>query len=115
MAIKPPNWCQGAVPSLRGWESPDGELLVARKHKQSEIDEYNGIPVISTPKPSAPVVETVVEESKAELLTEAPIGNVSLSKMTKVQLEALANENNIEFSKRSTKAELIATIEEVLD
>ena len=41
MAIKPPNWCKTAVPSLRGWRHHrTGELLKATKISQAEIDEF---------------------------------------------------------------------------
>lgn len=109
MAIKPPAWCSAAVPSLRGWESPDGELLVARKHTQAEIDAYNGIPTAPAPKP---VVEKV--EPKAEMLTEAPISNVSLADMTKTQLLALGEQIGLDVKSSWTKTVLVQTIEENL-
>jgi len=111
MAIQPPRWCSAAVPTLRGWESPDGELLVSRKHSQAEIDAYNGIPTAPAPKP---VVEKVVEEPKAEMLTEAPIGNVSLGDMTKTQLLALGEQIGLDVKSSWTKTVLVQTIEENL-
>jgi len=110
MAIKPPNWCQGAVPSLRGWESPDGELLVARKHSQAEIDEYNGIPVMPQPKP-------VVEKSEpaAELLNEAPMNNLPLHEMTKSQLLALGEQFHIELKPSWTKGKILEQLNHVLN
>jgi len=109
MAIKPPAWCTGAVPTLRGWEAPDGsELLVARKHTQAEIDEYNGIPVA----PPKPVVEQKVSEP--EMLNEAPMNNVSLDKMTKTQLVALGEQLNLELKPSWTKQTILNKIHEVL-
>jgi hypothetical protein len=109
MAIKPPAWCTAAVPTLRGWETPDGsELLVSRKHTQAEIDAYNGIPVAS-PKP---VVEQKVSEP--EMLNEAPMNNVSLEKMTKTQLVALGEQLNLELKPSWTKQTILDKIHEVL-
>ena len=46
MAIKPPNWCRGAVPELnRGWVDPGtNELLVSSKFTQAQVDEFYGMP-----------------------------------------------------------------------
>lgn len=110
MAIKPPSWCTAAVPTLRGWEAPDGELLVARKHSQVEIDEYNGIP--AAPKP-APVVEQKVSEP--EMLNEAPMNNISLDKMTKTQLAALGEQLDLDIKPSWTKAKILEKIQEVLN
>jgi hypothetical protein len=38
--IKAPNYAKDAIPTLKGWVSPKGELLVARKFTQEQIDEY---------------------------------------------------------------------------
>lgn len=55
---------KNAVPTLRGWVSPKGELLKAQKISQAEIDEWNGVSV----KNDASVVEAaeVVVESQDE-------------------------------------------------
>lgn len=46
MAIRPPNWCNGAIPVLnRGWVDPNSdELLQPAKFTQYQIDEYYGMP-----------------------------------------------------------------------
>ena len=108
MAIQAPKWCDNAIPSTRGWHTPEGELLVSRRHTEDEVNEWSGIP--TSPKDA---VETTVKP-KAELLTEAPIGNVSLTSMTKLQLEALGAEHGLELDRRQKKSDLIDQLEEVL-
>lgn len=108
--IQAPNWCKDAIPTERGWER-NGELLVARKHRQDELDEYFGV--------SQPVVEepAVVEEEveiEVELLTEAPISNVSLADMTKAQLLALANDYGLDLKSWMKKDEIVESLNEVM-
>lgn len=108
--IQAPNWCKDAVPTERGWER-NGELLVARKHRQDELDEYFGVsqPVIEEPA----VVEEEVE-IEVELLTEAPISNVSLADMTKAQLLALANDYGLDLKSWMKKDEIVESLNEVM-
>ncbi len=63
---------KNAVPTLRGWVAPNGELLKVQKITQAQIDEWNGTPV-EAPAPVVEVVETVVEtqdEESTEVETE---------------------------------------------
>ena len=62
MAIKPPNWAKGAIPTPQGWKNKrTGELLVAQKISKSQIDEFFGIePEIQTLTESP----TTAEEAK---------------------------------------------------
>ena len=48
MAIRPPNWCHGAIPVLnQGWVDPNtDELLKPAKFTQQQIDEYYGMPYL---------------------------------------------------------------------
>ena len=102
--LKAPKWCSNAVPTARGWAHPTtGELYVAKRFSQVEIDEFFGA---SAPAPEPVVVEQVVHEAP-QMLHEAPVGNVSLSSMTKVQLQALCEEHGIEFTPKDTKAVLV--------
>lgn len=98
--IQPPNWCKNAVPTPRGWEDPrTGELYVSKRISQSEIDEFHGVTVV-------PVVEQVVHEVP-QMLHEAPVGNKSLDKMTKVELVALAEQLGVEVTPKDTKTVLV--------
>jgi hypothetical protein len=98
--IQPPNWCKNAVPTPRGWVDPrTGELYVAKKISQSEVDDFHGVSV-------APVVEQVVYEAP-QMLHEAPVGNKSLDKMTKVELVALAEQMGVEVAPKDTKSVLV--------
>jgi|TARA_R110000765_G_scaffold352432_1_gene442343 hypothetical protein len=130
--IKAPGWATDAIPTTRGWETTDGELLIARKHKQAELNQYHGIvPEAPTFNPEAVdenlyTISTSDENlytmytgdtitvDPAELLTEAPIGNVALGKMTKVQLESLGNEHGVELNRRLTKAKMVEQLKKVL-
>lgn len=99
--LKAPKWCSHAVPTLRGWENPTtGELYVSKKFSQEDIDEFHGNVI--------EVVEQMYEYAEPpQMLHEAPVGNVSLSSMTKVQLQALCEEHGIEFTAKDTKSVLI--------
>ena len=56
---------KNAIPTLKGWVSPKGELLKVQKITQAQIDEWNGV---SAPEP---VVEEVVELE--EVIVEEPV------------------------------------------
>ena len=93
-----PKWCKNAVPTLRGWADPKtGELFVSKRFTQEQIDEYNGVSVVTE--------EVVVEEP--QLLQEAPANNKSLEDMTKTELQAIAEQSGVEVSKRATKKTLL--------
>ena len=50
MAITPPAFQKNAVPSLKGWHHPKtNELLKSTRHTQAQIDEFNGITVVTSP------------------------------------------------------------------
>ena len=100
MAIKPPAWCPGAVPTKRGWEDPhSGELLISQKIPQSWIDSWHGLPTASEVKAAAPVVEEFVAD-------------IDPWSMTKKQLEELGREHGHELDRRHSKADLIDELEE---
>jgi len=107
MPIKPPAWARNAIPTIRGWESPEGELLVSGKHTQDQIDEFNGIPTVTEIKEVDPQPEEAV------LLNEAPIGNVALNSMTKAQLEALGEEKGLNLTEKETKKSLIKKLKSI--
>lgn len=101
--IQPPKWCAGAVPTARGWTNPTtGELYVARRFSESEISDFFG----EVEEVVEVVTEQVVHEAP-QMLHEAPVSNVSLDGMTKVQLQALCEERGIEYTPRETKAVLV--------
>jgi hypothetical protein len=100
--IKAPKWCSQAVPTPRGWVDPiTGELFISKRFSQLEIDEFNNI--------TTEVVEQMYAYAKQEpqMLHEAPVAHVSLESMTKVQLQALCEENGIEYAPRDTKKVLV--------
>jgi hypothetical protein len=75
---------------------------VARRFSQSEIDSFFG----EVEEVVEVVTEQVVHEAP-QMLHEAPVSNVSLDGMTKVQLQALCEERGIEYTPRETKAVLV--------
>jgi hypothetical protein len=89
------NGPKNAVPTLRGWVSPKGELLKVQKITQEQIDEWYGVSVqtaTSVVETAEVVVESQDEES-VETGTEVTEDNteeevetssVSLPKVSKV-------------------------------
>jgi len=63
---------KNAIPTLKGWVSPKGELLKVQKITQAQIDEWNGV---SAPEPVVEEVveleEVIVEEPEIEIEVEA--------------------------------------------
>ena len=109
MAIKPPNWAKGAIPTPQGWKNKrTGELLVAQKISKAQIDEFFGVePEIQTLTESP----TTAEEAKEEWFGDEA---TDLDSMTKLELEALGRENGIELDRRKNKSDLIEELKEVL-
>ena len=122
MAIKPPNWCRGAVPELnRGWVDPGtNELLVSSRFTQAQIDEFYGMPSfediqdmnqegkIEAAMAAAARVEEENDDLIADLNDDGVIDN--LEQMTKTELESLGRENGVELDRRKSKAKLIETL-----
>jgi len=111
MAIKPPSWAKGAVPTTRGWMDPrTKEILKVQKISQGQIDEFFG--------KTEPVVEEVVDgpvTEWAEQLNEAPPTTKSLDEMTKLELEALGRQHDIELDRRKKQDDLVEELEEHLE
>lgn len=122
MAIKPPNWCRGAVPELnRGWVDPGtNELLVSSRFTQAQIDEFYGMPSFEDIQDmnqegkieAAMAVAARVEEENDDLIADLNDDGVidSLEQMTKTELESLGRENGVELDRRKSKAKLIETL-----
>ncbi len=104
--IQPPSWAPDANPTLKGWESPQGELLISGRFTQDQVDGYNGV--------VQEIREVPETQPSATLLTEAPIGNVAIESMSKVPLEALGRENGVELDRRLSKKKLLQTIKSLL-
>ena len=98
--MEAPRWCSHAVPTCRGWTDPEtGEVLVARRFSQEEIDAFHGLDIVEEVQYNAPT-----------MLHEAPVGHKSLDDMTKAELVALAESTGVEVSRYSTKAVLIEAL-----
>ena len=96
MAISPPSWCRGAIPTPNGWRDPNtNELLKSQSISDAQINEYNGIP----------------SEPEVEMLTEAPSAK-SMWDMSKRELEDLGRQHGIELDRRQNKGTLIEELEE---
>ena len=66
MAIKAPNFCKNAVPTLKGWCHPKtGELLKSQRISQEDINEWNKVeePTVVVEEP--PVVTETPPAVKA--------------------------------------------------
>lgn len=108
MAINPPNHQKDAIPTVRGWEHPrTGELLVARRHTQSQIDEYLGVAIAPPPPPPPPAPEPMEPIEVDE--------DVDLFDMTKLELEEVGREHGIELDRREKKATLIERLKSVIN
>jgi len=80
--LTPPNWCQNAVPTRRGWVDPQtGELLKSTRISDIDIQEYR---------------DGGKKNTKAQVLTEAPPNNTSLEEMTETELDALGEQQGIQ-------------------
>ena len=121
MAITPPNFAKNAIPTVKGWVSPKGELLKAQKISQSDIDEWNGVTVTPAAPAEAPVTGNnpdvvVLDELSPEW--PFPVGDKpdsavlpKLSSLTKAELEEYARTTfSVELDKRLTKKELIEQV-----
>jgi len=114
MAIKPPNYQKDAIPTVKGWKHPKtGELLVSGKFTQAQVNEYLGV----TPaEPEAVVVdmhtETVIDidEMIHDMTIEGKIlaaQAADLRLLTKLELEELGRQYDIELDRRKKKEDLI--------
>ena len=66
MPIKPPAWCNTAVPEAkRGWVDPkSGELLVSSKFTQAQVDEFYGVSDLELPTPED--IQDMIQQGKIE-------------------------------------------------
>jgi hypothetical protein len=121
--IQPPSFAKRSVPTPRGWTDPrTGELLLARKIPQSQIDEYMGLlnPVevkedmTSWIENEDVTVDEIIEEDNVmpQQLNEAPVNNKSLNDMSKFELQELAEMHGIEFKSWTSKSKLIDLVED---
>lgn len=129
MAIKPPNWCRGAVPELnRGWVDPGtNELLVSSRFTKAQVDDFFGMPsfqdIIDMNQEgkiqaemirfeAALAAAAIVEEENEDLIADLNDDGVidNLEQMTKTELEALGREKGLELDRRKSKTKLIDTL-----
>jgi len=90
MSLTPPNWCQNAVPTRRGWVDPQtGELLKSTRISDIDLQEYRDRNV-----------------SKPQVLTEAPPNNTSLDAMSSTELDALSEQQGIDLNEEESTGPL---------
>lgn len=115
--LKPPHYAKDAIPTLRGWVRR-GELIVSRRHTQSQIDQYmNSLkPQVKAPEPQ-PVVEQKEPEVQPITLTESPVNEdqYRLEHMTKAELAEFADQHGIEVDTSARKDQMIAFLKESLN
>lgn len=110
MALNPPGWCKGAVPTPQGWRDPNtNELLKSQAISQADIDEWNGVPTITETKEV--LIEAMPEPVDDE---EEEWEEYDLHSMSKIELEALGREYGIELDRREKKDALIEQLEAVM-
>jgi len=103
MAIAPPAWAKDAIPTVRGWVSPKGELLKSQKISQAEVDAWgngNDFVVESAPEPAP------------QQLNEAPANQKGLEDYSRSELQELGNQHGIEL--KGSKATMVQDLEEHL-
>ena len=118
--FKAPAWAKNAIPTEKGWVSPKGELLVARKLSDRQLTEYwneqkNDVPAPAPIQEPAPIIEAdpVIEEAAptAEPLIEAE-PDVDHWSLTKAQLaEHAADVHGVELDSTMTKSKMIEALE----
>lgn len=107
MSLTPPAWAKDAVPTVRGWVSPKGELLKSQKISPQDVATWqnmNNFTVESTPEP----------EPAPEVLTEAPPSQKGLEDYSKNELIALGEQHGIQLSSFKSKKALAKELEEHL-
>lgn len=115
--IKRPAWAKNAIPTTRGWVRGK-EILTLRPHTEAEIAEWyaaQGEPTTEAPvkkaevvvkekKPRAKKVKVVeAQETKGQLLAEAPISNTAIGDMTEAQVEAIENQYGVKVDADANK------------
>jgi len=112
MAISPPGWCRGAVPTPQGWRNPNtNELLKSQTISQEQIDEFLGIPTVAEVKKEV-LIEAMpepVDDDEDEYWTPEELHGLS-----KIELEELGREYGIELDRRHTKEQLIEELKETM-
>ena len=112
MAISPPGWCKGAIPTPQGWRHPNtNELLKSQTISQADIDEWNGVATVVETKEVLieAMPEPVEEEEEEEYWTPE-----DLDGMTKLELEELGREYGIELDRRHNKEQLVEELKEAM-
>ena len=109
--LKPPHYAKDAIPTTRGWVRK-GELIVSRRHTQSQIDQYMN--KIEQKKSKTKVEEKVETPMQPQVLVEAPTTteDYQFEHMTKSELTDYAQENGIEVDSRMRKTELVEFLKE---
>lgn len=106
--IRPPAWCEHAVPTAEGWTDPEsGEVYISRGFTPEQIASFHGKQVLTEVPAPAPAPEPVV------LMEEAPAEPV-LEDMSKLELEALGREHGVELDRRKNKKTLIDTLKGII-
>lgn len=101
---------KNAIPTLRGWVSPKGELLKSQKITQAQIDEWYGV------AEPTPVVEEVVDivYGAPTFEAEEESDEIDYDSMARADLLEIAEASGIEFaSARPSKQAIIDALEQL--
>lgn len=110
--LKPPAWCEHAVPTAGGWADPDtDEVYIAGSFTPEEIAAFHG----QAPEPVM-LTEVPVPAPEPEVIMEVtgPEEEKAMEAMSKLELEALGREHGIELDRRKAKATLINRLKGVI-
>lgn len=108
--IRPPAWCEHAVPTAEGWTDPEsGEVYISRSFTPEQIASFHGKQVLTEvpTTPPAPEPEVLMEVTGPEEVK-------AMEAMSKVELEALGREHGIELDRRKNKKTLIDTLKGII-
>lgn len=115
MPIKPPSHQRNAIPSTKGWHHPKtNELLISRKHTEDQVAEYLGIKIVEeeVEKITAQLADT--PPSAPEIVVEKLDDEIDYENMTKLELEDLARNYDVELDRRQTKQTLIDRVKDLV-
>lgn len=120
MAIKPPNWAKGAVPTTKGWVSASGEVLASRRISKAEIAEFwaaktptpvsepEPVPVLTTTKSCPCDIPGCICAETGECFCDKPDEvEERASHMTKKEIDEWGERVGVKLDRRLKKKSMV--------